>query len=75
MTREEILNTALQIHSRNILLELPTGLGKSLIALKLAQDKVKDLLIYSILIVVPKNVLKKEWEKEQQLKVKDMNQN
>lgn len=64
MTREEVLNTALQIHSNNILLELPTGLGKTFISLKLVQDRLKDRLVKSILIVVPKNILKKEWDKE-----------
>lgn len=64
MTREEVLNIALQIHSRNICIEIATGVGKTLIALKLAQQKTKDLLIYNILIVVPKNVLKEEWKKE-----------
>ena len=64
MTREEILNTALQIKSNNICLNLATGTGKTYIALKLIQEKVKGLLVYDILIVVPKNVLKDEWIKE-----------
>lgn len=64
MTREEILNIALQIHSRNICLELATGTGKTLIALSIVKDRLKDKLIKSILIVVPKNNLKKEWLKE-----------
>ena len=60
MTREEVLNTALQIHSNNIILSLPTGFGKTMIALKVVENKLKNKLIKSILIVVPKNVLKED---------------
>lgn len=64
MTREEVLNTALQIKSNNICLMLSTGVGKTRIALSILKDRLKDKLFYSILIVVPKNVLKDEWIKE-----------
>ena len=64
MTREEVLNTALQIKSNNICLELPTSFGKTLDALTIVKERLKDKLVKSILIVVPKNVLKKEWDKE-----------
>jgi superfamily II DNA or RNA helicase len=64
MDREEILNTALNIHSNSILLELPTGTGKTYIALSIVQDRLKDVFNKSILIVIPKLVLKNEWLKE-----------
>ena len=64
MTREEVLSTALQIKSNNICLELPTSFGKTLDALTIVKERLKDKLVKSILIVVPKNVLKKEWDKE-----------
>lgn len=64
MTREEILNTALQLHSNNICLEMATGTGKTLVALSIVKERLKDKLVKSILIVIPKNVLEKEWLKE-----------
>lgn len=64
MTREEVLNTALQIKSNNICLMLSTGVGKTKVALSILKDRLKDKLIYNILVVVPKNVLKDEWVKE-----------
>jgi len=64
MTREEVLNTALQIKSNNICLMLSTGVGKTRVALNILKDRLKDKLFYSILVVVPKNVLKDEWVKE-----------
>lgn len=64
MTREEVLTTALQIKSNSICLELSTGVGKTKVALSILRDRFKDKLFYSILIVVPKNVLKDEWVKE-----------
>lgn len=64
MTREEVLNIALQIKSNNICLMLSTGVGKTRVALNILKDRLKDKLFYSILVVVPKNVLKDEWVKE-----------
>lgn len=64
MTREEVLNTALQLKSNSICLMLSTGVGKTRVALNVLKDRLKDKLIYSILVVVPKNVLKDEWVKE-----------
>lgn len=64
MTREEVLTTALQIKSNSICLMLSTGVGKTRIALNILKDRLKDKLFYSILVVVPKNVLKDEWVKE-----------
>ena len=64
MTREEILNTALQIHSNSICLELATGTGKTLVSLSIVKERLKNKLVKSILIVVPKNNLQKEWLKE-----------
>ena len=64
MTREEILQTALQIHSNNICLELATGTGKTLVALSIVRERLKNLLVKQILIVIPKNILANEWLKE-----------
>lgn len=64
MTREEVLNTALQLKSNSICLMLSTGVGKTKVALSILKDRLKDKLIYNILVVVPKNVLKDEWVKE-----------
>ena len=64
MTREEILNTALQIHSNNICLEMATGTGKTLVALSIVKERLKNLLVKQILIVIPKKILINEWLKE-----------
>jgi len=64
MTREEILQTALQLHSNNICLEMATGTGKTLVALSIVRERLKNLLVKKILIVIPKNILANEWVKE-----------
>lgn len=64
MTREEILDTALQLKSNSICLMLSAGVGKTKVALSILRDRFKEHLIYNVLIVVPKNVLKEEWVKE-----------
>lgn len=63
MTRKEVLEEVRTIPNRNVLLTLPTGFGKSRNAIErikhLAKDKCKSLLI-----VIPRNILKVSWEDE-----------
>lgn len=63
MTRDDLLQDVLNLQGKNFLLELPTGSGKSKIALnkvkQLCTKKSKDLLI-----VVPRNALKENWKEE-----------
>lgn len=62
MTREELTDKVLASTSNNFILELATGMGKSLISIKkIAQWHIQG---NPILIVVPKNVLKINWEEE-----------
>lgn len=58
--REIVLNKALALKGNNYLFELTTGFGKT----KIAIEKVKSLGLLNVLIVVPRNVLKKNWELE-----------
>lgn len=60
MTREELSTALLQSDSNNYLLELSTGVGKT----KLALDKINSLSPESVLVVVPRNVLKENWRNE-----------
>lgn len=63
MTREDIKNEIISLKGNNWLLELATGTGKS----KLALEKLKNLYnknTKSLLVVVPRNVHKKNWEDE-----------
>ena len=60
MTREEVLQEVLKINAHNIILELPTGLGKT----KLSIEKLKQLEAHKILIVVNRIVHKTAWEEE-----------
>lgn len=60
MTREEVSKEVLSIDTSNILLELATGVGKS----KLALDLIKKHNPKSILILIPRLVLKDNWNKE-----------
>lgn len=57
--RENITEKVLAIKG-NVLAELPTGFGKS----KLALTLVKHRNIHSVLIVIPRLVLKKNWSEE-----------
>lgn len=61
-TREDYTKEILALNAKNILLTLPTGFGKSKIALDIMKlrCKVGD----RILVVVPKNVLKDNWKAE-----------
>ena len=60
MTREEISNLLQNINNKEIVLELSTGFGKSLMALQYI-DKISS---NKILIVVPRLVLINNWEEE-----------
>lgn len=63
MAREDILKEVLSLTGNNFLLELPTGVGKTRIAL----EKIKKLngrRKKNLLIVVPRNVLKITWKEE-----------
>lgn len=60
LTRDEVLNEILKIKSKNILLELPTGFGKT----KLAIEKTKSLDVKTVLLVVSRIVHKDNWMKE-----------
>lgn len=60
MTREQASETILSLTSANILVELPTGYGKTKIALNLLNKYKPE----SILIVVPRLVLIQNWKEE-----------
>lgn len=63
MTRDDLLQDVLNLQGKNFLLELPTGSGKS----KIALNKIKQLYTKknkTLLIVVPRNVLKENWKEE-----------
>lgn len=63
MNREKILEEVKLVSNKNVLLVLPTGTGKSRITIErvkyLTKEKKKTLLI-----VVPRNVLKLNWKEE-----------
>ena len=63
MNRDNVLQEILNLEGVNTLLELPTGIGKS----RMAIEKIKSLrsrMGQHLLIVVPRNVHKENWEKE-----------
>ena len=60
MTRKDILKEILSLEGNNWLLELPTGTGKS----KIALEKVKSLGGKTLLLVVNRNVHKQNWADE-----------
>ena len=68
MNRDELRDQVLSATSHSILCELPTGVGKSKIALDYMDSKLKHLIDahenLSILIVVPRLVLISNWESE-----------
>lgn len=57
MTREDILKEILSLEGNNWLLELPTGVGKT----KLSIEKVKQLKVKTLLLVVNRTVHKQNW--------------
>jgi superfamily II DNA or RNA helicase len=68
MNRDDIRDQVLSATSHSILCELPTGVGKSKIALDYMDSKLKHLIDVHenlhILIVVPRLVLISNWESE-----------
>jgi superfamily II DNA or RNA helicase len=62
MTREDILQEVLELKGNNYLLELATGVGKSRLAIELIK-KLSDNK-GNLLIVVPRNVHKTNWQEE-----------
>ena len=60
MNREDILKEVLSLKGKNFLFEMATGVGKSRIAI----EKIKTFNIKTLLIVVPRNVLKQTWKNE-----------
>ena len=66
MTRDEILQEILNIPNNNILLELATGVGKTRLALNLANKFISSVPKNErkILIVYPRNVLDSDWRAE-----------
>lgn len=62
-SRESVLTDILELKKPNCLLELPTGFGKT----KMSIEKVKSLYtedMKTLLIVVPRNIHKKNWADE-----------
>lgn len=68
ITREQVRDEILQIDSHYILAELPTGFGKSKVAIeflvKHTSDMLNGLTIPKILIVIPRLVLIDNWKEE-----------
>ena len=65
MTREEVLQEIISLPYNNLLLTLPTGFGKTRCAIERIKSFLNnDLTSSSLLIVVPRNVLKVNWMEE-----------
>lgn len=64
MTREETKQEILQLKGRNFIFELATGTGKSWLAIEKMKQLYDPINSVNILVVVPRNVLKKNWEIE-----------
>ena len=60
MNREDILKDIIKLKGKNFLLELPTGTGKT----KIALEKVKSLKVKKILIVISRLVQESVWREE-----------
>lgn len=60
MTRDKVLQDVLDIQNNNILLELPTGFGKT----RLSIEKIKSYNIHNLLIVVNRLVHIENWKEE-----------
>lgn len=58
--RDVVLKEILSLSNNNILIELPTGFGKSKVAIELIRKRKAK----RVLIVIPKNVLIENWKKE-----------
>ena len=66
MTREEHFGNILALSESNkyLLLKLPTGFGKSKIAIDIIKKYSQGKLLYNVLIVIPRLVLIDNWKKE-----------
>lgn len=65
MTREDINQEIISKEGNNLIIELPTGTGKTKIAIDKVKEWNKDEAPDStLLIVVPRNVLKQTWKEE-----------
>ena len=64
MTREDVLREILSLKGTNWLLELPTGLGKSRMAIEKIRSLHDGKAGSTLLIVVPRNVHKQNWADE-----------
>ena len=66
MTREEHFENILQLSESNkyLLLKLPTGFGKSKIAIDIIRKYSEGKLLYNVLIVIPRLVLIDNWKDE-----------
>lgn len=64
MTRDTVLQEVLDLQGNNFLLELPTGTGKSKIALEKIKSLNNNNKNSKLLIVVPRNVHKDNWKNE-----------
>lgn len=62
MTREEIIKRVRDSPNKNFLLVLPTGMGKTRVALEILRQRV--FLEFPVLIVVPRLVLIDNWKEE-----------
>lgn len=62
MTREELTNKFLESDSKNYILQLPTGYGKTLLSLKKTKQWLKN--DDKILIAIPRLINKGDWIKE-----------
>lgn len=65
MNHDDILTDVMNIHNKNIVLEMSMGSGKTLCAMKLMERILKDCnLSHKALIVIPKLALINNWLKE-----------
>ena len=67
MTREDYTKEVLELSDSHkyLMLNLPTGMGKSRVAIEIIKRHTTEKLLgCNVLIVVPKNVLKDNWKEE-----------
>lgn len=64
ITREIVREDILSLSNSSILAELPTGFGKSKLALDVVNDRVINRTVTKVLIVVPRLVLIQNWKDE-----------
>lgn len=64
MNREKVCRDIIKLPNNYILAELPTGFGKSKIALEVVKDRIINKSVNKILIVIPRLVLINNWKEE-----------